>query len=379
MKILMSSLVDLKKSQHNRPHQFAKYLSLNHDVTVISVNDWWKGDQGDLELYSSDFNHIFDNIEYHHLTERKISPFIQEVLFTKKIKELSKRDFDIHLNYNSMILGYRTSKHFKTVLDLADDIPAMIRMTPQIPRPLRPLGGFMGKYYLKKCIKAADFVTLTTEELNRNLKIPKSKFSTIPNGVDIEMFRNIKNAKDELGLEGFIVGYVGVLREWVDLEPVFKALKYLDQNIKLLVVGSEGRFKEKQDLAKKYGIDHRVIFTGMVPYSQVPKYISAMDVGLIPFKEGSVSENALPIKLFEYMACEKPVISTETSVIKSTFGNSVLYASRCKEYKEKIEMLYQNWDIVIELGNNGRKIVQNEYNWKSIVGELEKVLIKEIE
>lgn len=375
----MSSLVDLKKSQHNRPHQFAKYLSLNHDVTILSVNDWWKGDQGDLESYSSDFNHIFDNIEYHHLTERKISPFIQEVLFTKKIKELSKRDFDIHLNYNSMILGYRTSKHFKTVLDLADDIPAMIRMTPQIPQPLRPLGGLLGKYYLKKCINAADFVTLTTEELNKNLDIPKSKFSTIPNGVDIEMFRNIKNAKDELGLDGFIVGYVGVLREWVDLEPIFKALKYLDENIKLLVVGSEGRFKEKQELAKKYGIDNRVIFTGMIPYSQVPLYISAMDVGLIPFKLSSVSENALPIKLFEYMACEKPVIATETSAIKSKFGDHVLYASNFKEYVEKIAMLYKNRELIEELGKKGRKHIIKDYDWKNIVSKLEKLLIREID
>jgi len=44
MKILMTSIVDLKKSQHNRPHQFVKYLSKKHDVTVLSINDWWKGE-----------------------------------------------------------------------------------------------------------------------------------------------------------------------------------------------------------------------------------------------------------------------------------------------------------------------------------------------
>jgi len=59
MKILITSIVDLKKSQHQtlrkfnqnvqhfgwiRPHQFVKHLSKKHDVTVLSINDWWKGD-----------------------------------------------------------------------------------------------------------------------------------------------------------------------------------------------------------------------------------------------------------------------------------------------------------------------------------------------
>jgi hypothetical protein len=39
---------DLKKSQHNRPHHFVKHLSKKHDITVLSINDWWKGGQGDM-------------------------------------------------------------------------------------------------------------------------------------------------------------------------------------------------------------------------------------------------------------------------------------------------------------------------------------------
>ncbi|MDP2767179.1 MAG: hypothetical protein Q8O41_07000 [Candidatus Methanoperedens sp.] len=72
MKILITSIVDLKKSQHNRPHQFVKYLSKKHDVTVLSINDWWKGGQDNLESYSKDFNEVFNRIDYHHLTDKKI-------------------------------------------------------------------------------------------------------------------------------------------------------------------------------------------------------------------------------------------------------------------------------------------------------------------
>ena len=90
MKILITSLVDLNKSQHNRPHQFVKYLSMNHDVTVLSVNDWWKGNQGDLESYADDFGDFLGNIDYHYITNMKIPPFIQELLSTKKVKIFRK-------------------------------------------------------------------------------------------------------------------------------------------------------------------------------------------------------------------------------------------------------------------------------------------------
>ncbi|MBU3966638.1 MAG: hypothetical protein KKG76_04565 [Euryarchaeota archaeon] len=48
MNILMTSILDMKKSQHNRPHQLVKHLSKKHDITVLSINDWWKGGQEDM-------------------------------------------------------------------------------------------------------------------------------------------------------------------------------------------------------------------------------------------------------------------------------------------------------------------------------------------
>ena len=378
MKILITSIVDLKKSQHNRPHQFVKYLSKNHEVTVLSVNDWWKGNQADLQSYSSVFDDIFDRIDYHYITDRNISPFLQELLFTKEIKKLAKYDFDIHLNYNSLISGYRASKNFNTVFDLADDIPQMIMHSPQIPKNLRYPGKILGEYYLRKNIKRSEFISLTTETLTEAYDIPAAKTEIIPNGVDTQIFRKVENAKKELDLSGFTVGYVGALREWVDLKTVFNALKMLKNPVKLLIVGKEGRFNEYQQLAQKLGVSDKVIFTGMIPYNEIPKYISAMDVCLIPFKQNSIANNALPIKLFEYMACEKPVISTHIAPVKSKVGDDIYYASNSKEYADKINLLYQNDDLIAMKGKNGRKIAEN-HNWEELTFKLEKLLIKAAE
>jgi glycosyltransferase involved in cell wall biosynthesis len=378
MKILVTSILDLKKSQHNRPHQIVRYLSKKHDVTVLSINDWWKGKQGEDELknYHKEFDSVFNRISYHYLTEEKISPVLQELFFKKKVRELLKEDFDVHLNYNSLITGYEISKHIKTVFDLADDLGAMIKHSPQIPPVMRPMGCYVGNYFLKKNIQASNIITVTTDTLGCSCRIPESKMRIIPNGVDTRLFRNYGSTKKELGfdIDSFIIGYVGVLREWVDLAPVFEALRNLNKNIKMIVVGKEGKYKENVALATKYGVADRVHFTGMIPYYQVPKYISAMDICLIPFKLNAISQNALPLKLFEYMACEKPVISVPIPGVERVAGDLVLYARTQEEYTEKINTLFESDELKNELGYSGRKLITEKYEWEKIINDLENEL-----
>jgi glycosyltransferase involved in cell wall biosynthesis len=376
-KIFITSIVDLKKSQHQT---FRKSLIKNekriheHEVSVLSINDWWKGRQDDLGAYSSEFEDVFKRIDYFYLTEKKVSPILQELLFKGKVKEALKEDFDVHLNYSTLISGYFAAKRLKTVYDMADDLGAMIRESPQIPRLLRPFGGVYGDLMVRKNIEIAEKVTVTTEMLKKTYNIPDDKCEVIPNGVDTNLFRNYGNTKEELGLNGFIIGYVGVLREWVDLEPVFLALKDLNEEINMVVVGKEGRFKENVELAKRCEVSDRVTFIGMVPYSQVPKYISAMDVCLIPFKANAISENALPLKLFEYMACERPVISTGLLGVKAVASDKVMYAVNKEEYKGGLEELYKDEELRRSIGKNGREFVGGNYDWERIAERLEDVL-----
>ena len=376
MRILVTSIVDLKKSQHNRPHQFVKYLSRKHDVSVISINDWWKGNQSDTSSYCKELEEIFSQIEYHYLTDRKVSPIIQEILFKKKLKTVLKEKFDVHLNYSTLVSGNYISKKIPTVFDIADDLGAMIRHSPQIPRILRPIGGKIGDYFLQSNIRLSRKVTITTEALKDSCHIPEEKAEILPNGVDCDLFKNYGDTKNELELNGFIVGYVGVLREWVDFEPVFRALSKLNREVSLIIVGKEGYFDKNLALAKEYGVLKRVKFTGAIPYSKVPKYISAMDVCLIPFKSDAISKGALPLKLFEYMACEKPIISTEIPGVRKTVGNLVLYASSAQDYENKIKALYENEKLRKEMGMKGRKLVEETYDWKKgIADRLESILI----
>lgn len=387
MKILVTSIVDPKKTSHNRLHQFVKFLSKNNDITILSINDWWKSGQTDMKLYTVGFEDMFKRIKIIYLTKRRISPILQEVfsvMAVNKFKEIDYEYFDVHFNYNTLISGYSIAKKMKsiginTVYDIADDLAGMIRTSPQIPRFLRPLGGLIGDKMVKKNIEIAKRIIFTTSSLKLPYTAYQNKFKVLPNGVDTDLFRNYhSHLREELNIDqDFVIGYVGILREWVDFEPVFAAVKKLSKrysNIKILIIGEEGKFKENKELAKRYGILNMVIFTKTVPYTEVPKYISCMDVCVIPFKLDAVSQNSLPLKLFEYMACEKPVISTEVEGIMAAVQNRVLYASNSEEYRNKIIELYNNEALRTEMGSNGRKFVEKDYSWSKIALELEEVL-----
>ena len=392
MKILITSIVDLKKSAHNsRLHQFLDYLCKTHEITVLSINDLWKAKWDDKSVeYSKDFGEIFNKIKILYLTERRISPILQEIYSIKTVnptlKKIDYNGFDIHFNYNTLISGYAVAKKMKsagvnTIYDVADDLPEMIRTSPQINNLLRPFGGFIGDLAMKRNIHISKKVTFTTDSLRQSCGIPLKKSELIPNGVDTELFKKYPSdeIKKELGINNdFVVGHVGVLREWIDLEPLFIAVKQLSENldISLLIVGGGIGYEENVELAKKYGLLKNIIFTGTVPYTQVPKYISCMDACVIPFKLDVVSKNSLPLKLFEYMACEKTVISTKVEGIMAAVQNKILYASNAEEYKNKIIELYNDEELQRKIGLESRNFVEKNYNWSKITSKLEKVLLE---
>lgn len=380
MKLFISSIVDLRKTSHSRVHQIIKHLHKKHEITLFCINDCWKAKQRNGSEHSQDFNNFLDKIEVVYMANRNISPILQEVSSFRSIKKMDLKEFDLHFNYNTLVSGHFISKKISsTVYDIADDLPEMIRTSPQIPYPLKSVGYTLGYKMLKDNISCSKKVTYITNSLKEDYKLPNSKAEYIPNGVDTELFNefHVEMLKSSLNLGGdFVIGYVGALREWVDLEPIFKAMSLFGSNIhlKFLIVGAEGGLQRNKILAEKYGVSDKVIFTGTIPYYQIPKYVSCMDLCLIPFKKDAVAKNSLPLKLFEYMACRKPVISTRLPGVVDAVGDRILYASDYREFYEKIICLYDSDSSRRLMGTEGRDFVVNNYEWSVICGKLNRVL-----
>jgi glycosyltransferase involved in cell wall biosynthesis len=388
MKILVTSLPDLKKIHPQRYHHILKYLAQKHEITVLSVNAWWLEEKRDHYL-----EECVNNLDFVYLTEKKISPVLQEISILHQFEQLDKNynfdKYNLHLNFNSLIAGYYVSKRLRskkipTVFDIADDLPGMIKSSPQIPYLLRSIGYYFGSYMFDKCINSSDRNTLVTEALLHAYAFPSSTSKLIPNGVDTDLFYSLSGTnKTQLGIsqDDFVLGFVGFLGEWISMSSIFRSIKRLKNKFKLkmLIVGGGTKMDELKNLTKIHEIEKNVIFTGDVSYFDVPQYISFMDVCLLPFDNGSVSQGSLPIKIFEYMACEKPVISTPLSGVKDAVGSLVLYANNPDDIENHILNLYYNKDLRVQMGKRGRDFVKSNYSWNNICCNFEKFLIEAVE
>ena len=376
MKILVPSIIDLKKSAPNRLHHFLQHLSKKHEITAICVNDCWKAKKVDTTKSYHDFDATLNQIMIEYITKRDVSPFFQELFSRSFLRSRIGTDYDVIFNYNTLLSGYSIARNNKIpmVYDLADDLPEMVATSPQIPSFFHIPGKIIASRMLQNTVARSKKVTGISRTIQTAYSIPDIKFELINNGVNTTLFRKLQTGmKDELNLEEyFVLGYVGVLREWVDLKPVYEALKSF-KNVRLLIVGEEGLLKENIDIAKEYGVAEKVVFTGTVPYETVPHYISAMDCCLIPFNQSKISQNSVPLKLFEYMACEKPIISARLPGVKEIAGERLFYADTASEYKDQITAVIAS-DTCSEQYRKNRTFVVNTYDWNAIGQNLENVL-----
>lgn len=226
-------------------------------------------------------------------------------------------------------------------------------------------------------LRNANSTITVTEEFKHFLNsIGVNNVHIIPNGVDTSVFKHIPAdvAKNDLGLKGHILGYVGSLEYWVDLETVVKALPHLD--VKLLVVGPElftdyGTMIKK--LAEYLGVSDKIVFTGRVEYSQLYKYISAMDIGLNPLKHVKKNEITVGGKIFNYLACGKPVLSSRMIALENLLGNNLYYYDDKMSFIRLINRLLEPADD----RDNYIKISQN-FDWKNIATRYNQILLNAI-
>lgn len=380
----------MERTPHSRLHQFIKYLANKHTLHLVEVNDSWKSKNIKADIGNSDFKKSFEKILVYKFTEKDISPVKQELFSRKYLSKVTKdipfEDIDVHFNYNSLLSGRYIAKKsekygINTVYDIADNLPDMISKTSQSNFVISMSGGYIGKVMMNKNMAQAKYITYITESLKKNISIPDGKAVFIPNGVDTSLFKKLKvdqNIIDSYGLnDSFVLGFVGALREWVDFTYVFKAIKKLNQEskkVKLLVIGEEEKINDIKSMSKTLGVFEDVIFSGAIAYQDLPKYMNCMDTCLIPFSTDLIGQDSLPLKLFEYMACEKPVISTKLDGVYQAVGNKALYASTTDEYVQNIQFLLDNPTKRSILGENGRKISDDHFSWNQILKKFEKTL-----
>ena len=169
----------------------------------------------------------------------------------------------------------------------------------------------------KDLFKISDLVLVSSDYLDRKVRKNKyRKMLVLKNAGDFEHFSKAKyrftKEPDELkNLKRPILGYYGALAEWFDNDIIESlAQKYFDASIVLL-----GRVSNNglEKLADKY---KNIYLLGEKSYEDLPAYLQEFDVCLIPFIINNLIRATSPVKIFEYLAAGKPVVSTNIPELK---------------------------------------------------------------
>ncbi len=168
---------------------------------------------------------------------------------------------------------------------------------------------------------------------------------------------------------------MGWIYEFSGMKEVAESLaNFESDSIKLMVVGDGDLYNTLYKMSTEENLKNKLILTGKVPFEQIPSYIAAADVCLLPAYKNEIMMNIVPIKLYEYMAMGKPVIATNLPGIKKEFGNNsgIIYVDDPKETLNKaIELIGTN--LMWEYSEKSLKYTQN-YGWDSLVLKFEKSL-----
>lgn len=184
---------------------------------------------------------------------------------------------------------------------------------------------------------------ITTVSPNLVTKLKKLGYDShlITNGVDTSLFKpsDPQVMRTKLGLKStdFVIGFAGSIERWYDLDSLLlltlKNLehyhRFYNNDIKLLLVGGSLFTDYQQEIKNKVSqlsLEDKVIFTGLIPYNELPKYINCMDACMIPLAPKQWVDIALPNKFFEYTACGKPILTTPIpNVIDFNYPNVYVY------------------------------------------------------
>ena len=188
-----------------------------------------------------------------------------------------------------------------------------------VPHPLLRLPTIaLERFVYKYSDKISAITHKLVEYVIRNGAKPEN-CSFLPTGADADIFYYQPKDKQLLDKHGLsendlILLFSGTLYNFSGLKEIICAIpSKLSElpNLKLLLVGGGEQYVGLEQVVSELGLQDRVILTGFVDYREVPIYINIADICINPFVINDITNIIFPSKVYQYLACEKPVIATK--------------------------------------------------------------------
>ncbi len=361
--------------------EIKKILSLKYDRIIL-----WRSSFGyNVPLYQRP-QHISRN-----LAKQKCLVFYEVTTMTDKVKIIKKQYDNMYLiNFNNIVLNkilmeelskinkpkfvqlYSTdwklsvkniedymSKGLKFIYEYIDDISPVLAGTKELPKNITE------KYdYVMN--NDETYIVVTADLLKEDVVSKRGTKNLIysSNGVDYNFFETFdknfeyeKEFTDILDKGKPVIMYYGALAKWFDYDLLKKIAKTNKYSIVLFGI----KYDESYD--ENISDEKNIYFLGPRDYKVLKNYAKKADILSIPFIINDITKATSPVKIFEYMALEKPIVVTDMNECRKY--KSVFIGKTHKEFLEKLEeaLKKQNDKKYIELLKKEAK--ENDWSIKA--------------
>lgn len=229
-------------------------------------------------------------------------------------------------------------------------------------------------------LQAADAlftVSATLSGMIREMGIDSRKVFTVPNGVDPNKFMPRPKSSTLISTyrlaDHIVIGYVGGFDadegDGRDVLGMLKAFKLAKENcshpMKMLIIGRiAGQMLNNQ--IEGMGLTDSVVITGFISHPHVSRFISLIDIAVAPYFTKHIKFRS-PVKVFEYMAMEKPVVVPGVGQPAEflTDGRSAMFAEpeSPESMANAFKKLIDDAALRRKIGRNARKLILDKYTW----------------
>lgn len=230
--------------------------------------------------------------------------------------------------------------------------------------------------------KRATRVTAICEGLRQDIearKLSAHPVTVIPNAVEYERFSRETPFDAALatrhGLKaGHTLGFVGSFYDYEGLDLVIAAMPELlawDPDIRLLLVGGGLQDQALREQAARLNVAREVVFTGKVPFAEVERYYSVIDVLVYPRKSLRLTETVTPLKPLEAMAQRKVFVASDVGghreLVRDGETGVLFQADHPPALTKAVKTLLGSPELQARLKEAGLRFVREDRNWKNSV------------
>lgn len=304
-----------------------------------------------------------------------VLPFFQMFIFISKINNWF---ISIFLKYQLKKLNFR-SFIFLTYAPFSDGLVKRLGEKFAIYDCVDEFSDSKGlvrtkviKQLEEKVLKKVKFVIVTHKNLFESKKKWNKNIYLISNGADIDHFKKTclpetAIASDMIKIPKPIIGFLGVIQYWIDLDLI-RHLALSKPDWSIVLIGPVARLAE----VKKIKNIPNIYLLGRKPYTVLPSYVKAFDVCINPYVLNETAENCSPLKLYDYLASGKPVVSVdmpEAREFEDFIEIGLNYENFVKKINKILEQLPENSEKI-----NARMEAVKMHSWEHRFSDFEKTI-----